>query len=127
MRTFVNTTVYNALPNDLQNVIGETYVVSGHGDRDYSNFVTTDKLYLLSAKEVWGSGSFSADSSTRQLDYYSSIGVNSTNYGGAIKYNSSKSAVGWWLRSGLIIIINIFILYIPLVIYVIIMLVMVML
>ena len=31
MRTWLNTTIYNALPEELRNVIIETYVISGHG------------------------------------------------------------------------------------------------
>ena len=106
MRTFLNNDIYNALPEDLRNVISDTYVVSGHGSGDTSNFITTDKLYLLSTKEVWGKsgtsntiGYDSAEAETRQLDYYSNIGVSTDNYSGAIKYNSSGSAYYWWLRS----------------------------
>ena len=106
MRTFVNNDIYNALPEDLRSVISDTYVVSGHGWIDSSNFTTTDKLYLLSTKEVFGKSGTSniinydtAEAETRQLDYYSNLGVSTSNYSGAIKYNSSGSAYYWWLRS----------------------------
>lgn len=106
MRTYVNTTVYNALPSDLQNVITETSVVSGHGSTSgEANFTSSDKLYPLSTKEVWGKDGTSntisndtAEAETRQLDYYKNKGVTTSNYSGAIKqYNGSNYA--WWLRS----------------------------
>ena len=101
MRTYVNTTVYNALPSDLQNVIATTTVVSGHGSTSgEANFTSRDKLYLLSAKEVGNGGTDrdTAEAETRQLDYYKSNGVTTSNYSGAIKqYNGSNYY--WWLRS----------------------------
>ena len=106
MRTYVNTTVYNALPSDLQNVIATTTVVSGHGSTSgEANFISRDKLYLLSTKEVWGKDGTSkaisndtAEAATRQLDYYKNKGVTTSNYSGTIKqYNSSNYY--WWLRS----------------------------
>ena len=102
MRTYVNKTVYNALPSELQNVIVTTKVVSSYGASGTANFTSSDKLYLLSTKEVWngGTGYDTAEAETRQLDYYKNKGVTTSNYrgGGAIKqYNGSNSH--WWLRS----------------------------
>ena len=104
MRTYVNDTVYNALPSDLQSSIISTKVISGHGSTSgEANFTSSDKLYLLSTKEVWGKDrtsniSDTAESETRQLDYYKNKGVTTSNYSGAIKqYKGSDS--GWWLRS----------------------------
>lgn len=106
MRTYVNGTIYNALPSDLQGIIADTTVVSGHGSTSgEENFTSTDKLYLLSTKEVWGKDGTSneitndtAEAETRQLDYYKNLGVTTSNYSGAIKqYNGSNSY--WWLRS----------------------------
>ena len=105
------TSIYESLPQDLQEVIKPTQVVSSHGSDDSTNFTSTDKLYLLSTK-VWGKeGTFrpinddTAEVETRQLDYYKdyknsngSIGVTTSNISGAIKnYNGSSS--WWWLRS----------------------------
>ena len=106
MRTYVNTTIYNALPSDLQNVIATTTVVSGHGSTSGgANFTSNDKLYLLSTKEVWGKDGTSnkinydtAEAETRQLDYYKSNGVTTSNYSGAIKQYSGINT-DWWLRS----------------------------
>ena len=100
MRTYVNDTIYESLPTELRENIINTTVVSGHGSSDTSNFTTTDKLYLLSTKEIFGtSASYdTVNEETRQLDYYNSIGVTTSNKSGAIKqYNGSSSY--WWLRS----------------------------
>ena len=98
--TYVQNDIYNALPSDLKSKIIDTYVVSGHGFSESTNFTSTDKLYLLSTKEVWGSnpGYDTATAETRQLDYYKEKGVTTSNYSGAIKqYNGSNSY--WWLRA----------------------------
>ena len=106
MRTYINRTIYNALPSDLQNVITTTKVISGHGNTTgETNFETQDKLYLLSAHEVWEDGTSNQISSydtsynnTKQLDYYKNQGVTTGSYSGAKKqYNGSNSY--WWLRS----------------------------
>ena len=101
MRTYVNNDIYNALPSELKNGIIDTYVVSGHGPSHSANFTSTDKLYLLSTKEVWGKEGTSnvinydtTDAYTRQLDYYKAQGVTTSNYSGAKKQYGS-----WWLRA----------------------------
>ena len=106
MRTYVNTTVYNALPSELQNVITKTRVVSGHGATSgEANFTSSDKLYLLSTKEVWGKESTlntingdTAEVETKQLDYYKNSGVTTSNYSVANKQYQSVDCI-WWLRS----------------------------
>lgn len=96
VRTYVNSTVYNALPAEVQDVIVETLVVSGHGSDESSNFTTTDKLYLLSLKEIGINYSRdSARSNTRVTDYYSANNNNASR----IKYDRSGNAVYWWLRT----------------------------
>ena len=101
IRSYVNSVIFNSLPSDLQNVILDIKVVSGHGSAETSNFETQDKLYLLSAVEIWNnniSGYETLNSETRQLDYYSSNNVTLSNYGGAKKnYNGSPALV--WVRS----------------------------
>ena len=108
MRTYVNNTIYNSLPTELRENIINTTVVSGHGSSDTSNFTTTDKLYLLSTKEVWGTAVYdTVNEETRQLDYYNRIGVTTSNKSGAIKqYNGSSTY--WWLRSAYSITTNSF-------------------
>ena len=106
MYSFVNTDIYNTLPSDLQNVIIDTYSVSGHGNQSgATNFTSTDKLYLLSTKEVWGKEGTSntinydsAEAETRQLDYYKNNGVTTDSYSGAVK-TCQESSKYWWLRA----------------------------
>ena len=109
LRTYVNGTIYNALPSELQNVIVSTKVISGHGKTPgETNFETQDKLYLLSNEEIYGDFSSSSyakyDTSvgnSKQLDYYKKQGVTTSSYGGAIKqYNGGSS---WWLRSPILV------------------------
>ena len=106
MRIYANGDFYNKLPSDLQKVISDTKVISGHGSTSgETNFTSTDKIYLLSVHEVWEDGTSNqvlqydtASNNTRQLDYYKSKGVTTNNYSGAMKqYN--KSIFDWWLRS----------------------------
>ena len=101
MYTFVNNDIYNALPDEIKNAIIDTTVVSGPGNTSgEENFTSTDKLYLLAPKEIYINWSDRYDTSkylTRTLDYYTSIGVTTSNYSGAIKKNGT-SASAWWLR-----------------------------
>ena len=106
MKTFLDNDIYNALPQELKNVITTTKTVSGHGSEDTTNFTSIDKLYLLSTAEVWAPGtsntidSDTARDKTRQLDYYNEKGVTTNSYDAAIKNNSSGTATAWWwLRS----------------------------
>ena len=106
MRTYANGAFFNNLPEDLRNAIIETKVVSGHGNTTgETNFPSTDKIYLLSAHEVWEDGTSNQVSSkdtaynqTRQLDYYENLGVTTSNYSGAIKKNNGSTSL-WWLRA----------------------------
>ncbi len=106
LRTYINGTIYNALPSDLQNVISTTKVISGHGSTSgETNFETQDKLYLLSSEEIYGDFSSSSNSqydtangTSKQLDYYKNIGIDTNIYAVARKrYNGSINP--WWLRS----------------------------
>ena len=106
MRTYVNSTIYEALPSELQNVIVSTKVISGHGSTaGETNFETQDKLYLLSAHEVYEDGTSrkissydTAYNTTKQLDYYKNQGITTSSYSGAIKQNNEGNSY-WWLRS----------------------------
>ncbi|MBQ3297684.1 MAG: hypothetical protein IJG97_02640 [Bacilli bacterium] len=109
MRTYVNSDIYNALPEELRNGIIDTTVVSGHGNTaGETNFTSTDKLYLLSSHEVWEDADGNTSSglnyydtaynNTRQLDYYSSQNVTTSSYAGAIKQINGSNDY-WWLRS----------------------------
>jgi len=99
MYTYVNNDIYNALPSEVKAGIIDTYTVSGYGSEDSSNFISTDKLYLLSTAEVWAGGKSNdtARDVTRQLDYYKNKGVTLDNYSAAMKRSIGYSS--WWLRS----------------------------
>ena len=100
IKSYLNSAILNTLPSELKNVIVDTKVISGHGLNDSSNFISTDKLYFLSTKEIYGESSKydSIDTETKQLDYYEQQGVTISNYSRTIKqYNGVKSY--WWLRS----------------------------
>ena len=99
MYAYLNEYILGTFPVDLKNVIINTYVVSGHGSTSgEANFISTDKLYLLSTKEVWGSTSNDTVQATRQLEYYGQNGVTISNYSAAIKKQAGNS-IRWWLRS----------------------------
>ncbi len=106
VRTYVNVTVYNALPSDLKSIITETKVISGHGSTSgETNFTSSDKLYLLSSKEVYGKKGTSniiiydtAEAETRQLDYYELLGVTTSNHSSIVKQYGGSNG-GWWLRT----------------------------
>ena len=101
MRAYLNGEFLAKLPSDLQSVIADTTVVSGHGSTSgETNFTSTDKIYLLSTKEVWSDGiSYdTATGSTRQLEYYANNNVATSNYSGA-KKNYAGTAAWWWLRA----------------------------
>ena len=110
MRTYANGDFFNKLPSDLQKVIINTKVISGHGSEDISNFTTTDKIYLLSSHEVYEDGTSNQVSSkdtawnnTRQLDYYKARNVTADGHlSNAIKWykdDINEMADFWWLRA----------------------------
>ena len=101
MNTFINNNIYNALPNELKEIIIDTIVVSSYGKNDTANFTTTNKLYLLAPKEIYTDYTETADTAkdlTRILDYYKEKRVTMNSYANAIKYNNS-TATWWWLRN----------------------------
>ena len=74
MRSYLNETRYNKLPQELKNIIIDTKVISGYNEHEGTeNYVSTDKMYLLSTVEINGSNA-NADTvkntDTHQLEYY---------------------------------------------------------
>ena len=97
MYTFVNTDIYNAIPEELKNGIIDTMTVSENIRNEYSDFTSTDKLYLLAATDIYVNVNNNNDLA-RTLDYYEAQGVTSVhNPSGAIKKNGT-TASAWWLR-----------------------------
>ena len=108
-RELANGVYFNYLPSDLQKVIIDTKVISGHGNTSgETNFTSTDKLYLLSAHEVYGDGTSNkistrdtAWNNTRQLDYYKARNVTADgHFSSTMKwYNFEEWTCLWWLRA----------------------------
>ena len=121
---YLKNTLYGQLPEDLQLAIKPTRVISGYGcisgmngfncanpDNDGNNYTTIDKLYLLSAEEVYGTDEGilnfydTAIGATHQLDFYrnNEVAFNSnTNTGTNIGIASKKYTtyiLWWWLRT----------------------------
>ena len=103
-----STSIYSKLPSDIQDSIAtETFVASSYGNQDTGMINTTDKLYLLTAKEIWGKEGASnkvaydnGEDVTRQLDYYKSQGTTTNNYSAASKLMNG-SETNWWTRTAL--------------------------
>ena len=115
--SYLGNTLFNALPEQLRQVIINTVVISGHGNSDFNseradgNWTSNDKLYLFNTKEIWKNcsggtndavgcwDSSSLDTITRQLDYYADLNVSTSSYNCfAIKYFNG-SPQWYWLRS----------------------------
>ncbi len=94
--------IIDKLPAALKKSIIDTYVVSGHGGVDSSNFITTDKIYLLSPHEIWEDldntlENDTAYNQTRQLDYFKSMNITPDYYQ---EYEDRDLVPDTWLRSG---------------------------
>ena len=101
--TYLNNTIYNALPSELKSVILDTTVVSGHGSGDANNFTSNDKMYLLAENEICSDCQWSVDSAAnllRQLDYYEKIGVTSSTFENVLGGKDFGNTISdWWLRT----------------------------
>ena len=102
MRNTVMTEMLAKLPAGWQNIIKEVSKKSGTGGGTTSGTqTTTDKLFLLSEREVFASRSYSVPDEfnvCEQYAYYRDIA--NTNALRVKKYsNGTGSAYNWWLRS----------------------------
>ena len=88
IRTYLNTTVFNLLPADIQAAIKSvTKYTRNYADGAVVNDQeTTDKLWLPSAKEIFGGTGYET-----QGEQYNGITL--------IKYDSTYSPRQWWLRT----------------------------
>ena len=93
MRTYLNSTVLALFPAELQAAIKtETkYSDTYESALVHDGCVTQDKLWLLSAQEVFGGTSYET-----QGEHYSGLFSSDAS---RIKYNQSGSANSWWMRS----------------------------
>ena len=103
IRTYLNESVFPALPNGWQHMIKAVDVISSVGNQNTTDFYTTsDKLFLLSQAEVGFetttapySGEIDADAEEKVFSVF-------TDNNSRIKYGSNgtgSSAMWWWLRS----------------------------
>ena len=101
-----STSIINSIPVVLRNAIIDTKVISGHGStQGETNFISVDKIYLLSTHELMEDDDGnpndgidyydSAYYSTRQLDYYANNNVKAYSNVSIL----SKNYQTWWLRS----------------------------
>jgi type IV pilus assembly protein PilA len=99
MYTYLNTIIYPKLKTEIGDIIIDTKTVSGHGNTTgETNFISTDKLYLLSTKEVgFDAGNDTAKTETRKLDYYDEGTGGNAKAKRLKQYNGSNKI--WWLRS----------------------------
>lgn len=100
MRSYLNSTVYNAMPEIVRSAIIDTTVVTGwpSGGEATPNY-STDKLYLLAPQEVYSNWSASVSNNrdaaptvSRQLDYYAN---NNTTTNTTLR----KGNGAWWFRT----------------------------
>lgn len=101
MRTWLNNTLINGLPSDLVSVITPCTKYTdntGNSSNVEANVTSTsDKLWLLSEFEVFGSRSYAnqyEQNKQAQYDYYKN-GASKVRY----RHYDTSSASIWWLRS----------------------------
>ena len=91
MRTSTLNSIFSNLPADLQNVIKAVNKLTSAGDRSSTINTTSDKLFLLSEVEIFGSTDYSKSGEGSQYAYYKA---------GNSKVKKVKgSASDWWERS----------------------------
>ena len=114
LRSYMNdrnssTSIINSLPAVIKDAIIDTTVVSSHGaTAGETNYISTDKLYFLSAHEIWEDVDNNVNigidyydttyHNTRQLDYYAGLNITTANSSDVIKQYNNENAK-WWLRS----------------------------
>ena len=92
-RKFLNDTIYEQIPENVRNrilAVDKTYTIAGSS---ISTATVSDKLWIPSAREIYGGSSYENDGVT-YIDFFNSNSVR-TKYNGLI----NDSASPWWLRS----------------------------
>ena len=102
LRNYVNNDIYNALPTELKGGIIDTKVVSTRGSNDDPS-ISTDKMFLQTIKELYGLNILDTfGDNTRQLDYYSNLGITGGDIRVARIYNFyNNNYYPFWLRSAM--------------------------
>ena len=91
MRTYVNVNVYDNLSQEVKDVIKPVNKLTSEGNRSTNIITTSDKLFLLSEVEIFGSTTWSASGEGSQYQYFA-------DGGSKIKYQTGSSSY-WWERS----------------------------
>ena len=91
MRTYLNDTVYNSLPQEVKDIIKPVNKKTSEGNYSTNITTTSDKLFLLSEVEIFGSTTWSASGEGSQYQYFA-------DGGSKIKYQTGSSNY-WWERS----------------------------
>lgn len=89
--TTLNSTIYEQLNSDLKAVIKDVNKVTSVGNNITSLETTSDKLFLLSEIEIFGSVSLSLGGEGKQYEYYRA--------GNPALKTVNGSAQNWWERS----------------------------
>ena len=93
MRTYLNETVHNSLPQEVKNIIKLVNKKTSEGNKSTNIITTSDKLFLLSEAEIFGNTTYSASGEGSQYQYF-------TDGGSKIKYQTGSSTRWyWWERS----------------------------
>lgn len=90
-KTTLNSTIYGQLNSDLKAVIKAVNKVSSVGNNSSGLETTSDKLFLLSEIEIFGSTTYSFAGEGKQYEYYAA--------GNSTIKTVSGSADSWWERS----------------------------
>ena len=91
MRTSTMATLLTKLPSALQNVIKAVNKLTSAGEHSATINTTSDKLFLLSEVEIFGSLTYSKSGEGSQYAYYKA--------GNSKVKKVNSSASGWWERS----------------------------
>lgn len=91
MRTSTLNRIFSNLPTDLQNVIKAVNKLTSAGSQSATINTTSDKLFLLSEVEIFGSITYSKSGEGSQYAYYKA--------GNSKVKKAHGSASAWWERS----------------------------
>lgn len=91
MRTSTLNSIFSSLPADLQNVIKAVNKLTSAGNKSATINTTSDKLFLLSEVEIFGSTHYSKSGEGSQYAYYKA--------GNSKVKKVNGSASDWWERS----------------------------
>lgn len=96
LRTTLQSTIFNQLPSDLQNVICPVEKRTSLGAQSTYNQYTTDTLFLLSEFEVFGKTTYAVETEAAGCTQYPIFTDNNSRIK---KLGDTGSAGNWWLRS----------------------------